>query len=87
MNECAYRSNCAFVNFYKEHKTNDSVDNLIDYYCRNGHQDDCIRKKLTDTFNRTVVPSAMMPDGMPLPGAKKENWSDEALNYRSLLTL
>ena len=38
---------------------------------------------LTDKFNVTVVPFSMMPDGLPLPGTLKENWSEEALNYRS----
>lgn len=86
MDECPILSGCPFVKYCEENDAVMSVKGFINLYCKSGKQDECIRKQLYDTFNRTVVPMAMMPNGSPLPGTSKENWSDEALNYRSLLS-
>lgn len=83
MNKCTDFETCSFVKHCNDNEVNSSVNQLLDDYCIEGHQEDCIRRKLTDTFNRTVVPSAMMPDGNALPGTSKENWPEEALNYRA----
>lgn len=85
MNECPLLSRCPFVKYCEDNDAVMSVKGFTSLYCKSEKQDECIRKRLSDTFNITVVPMTMMPNGLPLPGSIKENWSDEALNYRSLL--
>ena len=83
MNECPTINSCSFANSCMKTDPDNSVKELLNLYCKGDQHNDCVRKMLTDTFNVTVVPNSMMPNGLPLPGTFKENWSEEALNYRS----
>lgn len=42
---------------------------------------ECVRFKLSSKFGKGVVPANMMPNGYPLPGTTKEDWSEQAQMY------
>ena len=83
--DCVNLEKCPFVKYCEENDAGMSVRGFIHMYCRGDRQDQCIRKNLCDAFGRAVVPVDMMPNGLPLPGHKKDGWSEQALNHKVLL--
>ena len=85
MQDCPNLARCAFVKHCEENASSTSVKGFIHMYCKGPKQEECIRKQLCAKYNAQVVPVEMMPNGYPLPGSSKNDWSEEALNYRKLL--
>lgn len=85
MSDCVNLAGCPFVKYCNENDAGMSVNGFINMYCKTDKQDQCIRKRLCEKFSREVVPKTMMPNGMPIPGNDKDDWSEEAKNYRRLL--
>lgn len=87
MKECARINRCPLIEHCSQNKSSVSVsvDGMIRLYCRGTKQMHCIRKQLIEKFGETSVPHDMMPNGFPLPGANREKWSKEAINFRTLL--
>ncbi len=85
MSECVNLAACPFVKYCNEHDAETSVKGFITMYCKGDRKDSCIRLKLCTQFSKAVVPKTMMPNGLPLPGTNKDDWSEEAKNYRRVL--
>jgi len=85
MKECIYLATCPFVKYCNENNATTAVKGFIALYCKGEKIDKCIRKQLCEKFSRSVVPPDMIPNGLPLPGKTRANWSEQALNFRKLL--
>lgn len=85
MSVCENLSGCPFVAFCNKTDKSSSVNGFINMYCKGSRMDTCIRLRLCHQFDRTIVPKNMMPNGLPLPGTGKDDWSDQAINFRRLL--
>jgi hypothetical protein len=49
-------------------------------YCRGDKQAECIRKKISKTLGGPEkVPENMMPNGLPLPGTSRKDWSSAVM--------
>jgi len=84
-NECVNLAGCPFVKFCEANDNVTSVKGFILMYCKGDKQSSCVRKQLCEKFGKQVVPVDMMPNGFPLPGSTKENWSEQALDFRNAL--
>lgn len=84
MHNCPREKDCAFTHCDERFKLLPSIENFEMAYCH-GVEDDCIRYKLADKFGEVRVPSNMMPNGMPLPGTHRRDWTDTALHYKRYL--
>jgi len=87
MKECDRFKRCPLIDHCTENEetVSMSLDGMIRLYCCGSKQLYCIRKQLLVKFGETSVPKDMMPNGFPLPGANREKWSEEAINFRVLL--
>ena len=84
--ECIYLETCPFVKHCNENNAETSAQGFIHLYCKGNKLNDCVRKRLCEKFSREIVPKNMMPNGLPISGTAKEGWSEEAQNYRKLLS-
>ncbi len=87
MKECYRIKDCPLILHCSQNKksVSVSVDGMIRLYCQGSKQKHCIRKRLIEKFGEASVPYDMMPNGFPLPGAVREKWPKEAINFRALL--
>ncbi|WXR61015.1 hypothetical protein WG909_12040 [Peptostreptococcaceae bacterium AGR-M142] len=83
--ECKNLNGCSFVKYCNDKDKTNSVKGFINIYCKGSRMEECERFKLCNQFGKTVVPPNMMPNGYPLPGTNKDNWSKEALNCKNKL--
>lgn len=79
---CKNLSGCSFVNCCEQYSKSQSVNGFINMYCKGNRMGDCVRLKICDQLGKVLVPKNMMPNGLPLPGTGKDEWADEAVNYR-----
>lgn len=87
MKECVRFKECPLIDHCTENEDTVSVslEGMIRLYCCGSRQVYCVRKQLFMKFGETSVPDDMMPNGFPLPGASREKWPIEAINFRVLL--
>lgn len=87
MKECDRIGICPLIEHCSENAStvSVSVDGMIRLYCRGSKQQHCIRKQLIMKYGESSVPDDMMPNGFPLPGANRQKWSKEAINFRKIL--
>lgn len=85
MADCANLAGCPFVKYCNDNDAGMSVKGFVKMYCQSDKQTSCVRLRLCEKFSKSVVPKNMMPNGLSLPGTKKDDWSDEAKNYRKLI--
>jgi len=85
MSECKNLSGCGFVKYCEESQKDQSVNGFISIYCKGPRMADCVRLKLCNQFGKVVVPKNMMPNGFPIPGTSKGDWSAEASNFKAYL--
>lgn len=81
--ECPNLGICDFFIYANSDKEEESLNGFLKRYCLTDTQEKCIRKKLSIMFGRECVPSNMMPNGLPLPGTKKDGWDERAKNFRN----
>ncbi|MCH4889523.1 hypothetical protein EZV73_18220 [Acidaminobacter sp. JC074] len=80
MRKCTNEKECAFAHCDDRYKSLPSMALYETKYCK-GQSNECIRLKLTEKFGSLRVPSNMMPNGLPLPGTHRRDWSEVALKY------
>ncbi|MHA2252967.1 MAG: hypothetical protein ACXAD7_21570 [Candidatus Kariarchaeaceae archaeon] len=90
MVDCANLGGCNFFRTY----TNDAFRQLalkgfVNKYCKGDNQEKCVRKIICEQLgNSKFVPPNMMPNGFPLSGSTRDDWSDEVLylasNWRTM---
>jgi len=85
MGECPKLKFCEFFKYAKADSEEGSLNGFITRYCLTGMQENCIRNILSSKYQKEVVPSNMMPNGLPLPGTKKDGWDEKAKNYRNYI--
>jgi hypothetical protein len=83
--ECEFLEKCSFVAACNEMHKENAAKGFIASFCKGPKMEQCIRKQLCLKFGKSVVPKNMMPNGAALSGTDKNDWSDEALNYRKAL--
>lgn len=83
--ECKNFAACSFVGCCKEYHKETSVEGFVNIYCRGNRMNDCVRLKISSKYGKENVPKNMMPNGYPLPGTKKDDWSDVAKNFSSYI--
>ncbi len=85
MSECQNLSGCSFVNCCKEYSKADSVQGFINLYCKGNKMTQCVRRKIAMQIGKEHVPKNMMPNGLPLPGTSREDWTEQAIHFRSYI--
>ncbi len=80
MKNCSKEEKCTFAHCEKRYKMLSSMTLYKTKYCE-GESNECIRFKLAEKFGNVQVPSNMMPNGLPLPGTHRRDWSEVALKY------
>jgi len=80
MSVCKNLSGCSFVKCCEEYDKANSIQGFINMYCKGSRMNECVRLKLCNAYGKNVVPKNMMPNGYPLPGTSKADWSKEALH-------
>jgi hypothetical protein len=85
MGDCANLATCAFFQTYESDESKKlALQGFISRYCKGNEQENCVRKKVSRALGGPEkVPVNMMPNGVPLPGSDKSNWSPEV---RQILT-
>lgn len=81
MKECRNFKTCSFVNCDPSFHQLTSIDHYIEDYCHGEKVDNCIRLKIEDRLGSIHVPSNMMPNGLPLPGTHRRDWTEIALEF------
>lgn len=82
MKTCTEFSNCAFANCDNSYKVLQSLDHYISDYCNGDKHDTCIRIQIESKHGNLHVPTNMMPNGLPLPGTHRRDWTEIALEYK-----
>ncbi|MBN2795392.1 MAG: hypothetical protein JXR88_08315 [Clostridia bacterium] len=85
MTECEKLANCSFVSCCDAYERSTAAKGFVSMYCKGNRMNDCVRKKLSNTFGKDVVPKNMMPNGSPLPGTQTDDWDERALHFRRYL--
>jgi hypothetical protein len=82
MTECEKLATCAFFKEYESDENKKLVlGGFVKLYCKGDKQNECIRKKVSTMLGGPEkVPVNMMPDGHPLAGTNKEDWSKEVID-------
>lgn len=85
MSGCVKELNCAFVHCEEQFKVLPAIAVYEEKYCHGEEATNCIRFKLDEKFGKVQVPSNMMPNGLPLPGTHRRDWTISAINYKRYL--
>jgi len=82
MKLCPIEQDCAFTHCDEKYKLLPAMEVYETKYCNGSDASECIRFKLSDKFGKLQVPSNMMPNGLPLPGTHRRDWTTVALQYK-----
>lgn len=85
MKHCKFENDCAFTHLESNYKKLDSIKVYEHDFCHGSQQADCIRVQIQTEFGKVHVPSNMMPNGLPLPGTHRRDWTEIALQYKKHL--
>lgn len=85
MDKCTKFKDCAFTHSNNQYRKLQSIEHYIDDYCRSGKHGECVRFKIDVKHGTIHVPSNMMPNGLPLPGTHRRDWTDIALEHKKHL--
>ena len=79
MPDCANLATCSFFRKYEtDENLKIALQGFINRYCKGDMQDECVRKKVSKALGGPQkVPTNMMPNGMPLSGTSRDDWSAE----------
>jgi hypothetical protein len=79
MSDCANLSKCAFFKQYENLENKKlALRGFVRTFCKGDKQGECVRKKVSKALGGPdKVPLNMMPNGLPLAGTSKEEWSAE----------
>lgn len=81
MGLCPKEEQCAFMNCDEKYNILPAMAVHKTNYCESKNEL-CIRYKLSDKYGEIKVPSNMMPNGLPLPGTHRRDWTTVALQYQ-----
>ena len=78
MDECPNLSECNFFKMYESDESKHlALKGFISMFCKGAKQDQCIRKDISTALGGPQnVPPNMLPNGLPMAGTKKSNWSE-----------
>ncbi|MBN2436910.1 MAG: hypothetical protein JXK07_16745 [Spirochaetes bacterium] len=80
MEECKNLEKCNFFKTYEnDSKRKLSLEGFVYTYCRGEKMNECKRLKMCDALGKENVPKNMMPNGLPLSGTDKSDWSEKVL--------
>jgi hypothetical protein len=82
MTYCPKEEKCAFTHCDDQFKILASMSYYEKEFCHGSSQERCVRIKLENKFGKIHVPSNMMPNGLPLPGTHRRDWTSYAINYK-----
>jgi hypothetical protein len=82
MNTCIKFETCPFTHCDTQFKKLNSIDHYVEDYCNGEKHDHCVVFQIDTKFGHNQVPSNMMPNGLPLPGTHKRDWTEIALEYK-----
>lgn len=82
MKTCSKFETCAFTHASTEFKLLGTLDHYMSAYCHADDSSHCVRIQLEDKNGAIHVPSNMMPNGLPLPGTHRRDWTEVALEYK-----
>ncbi len=79
MEECLNMSSCNFFQMYESDESKHlALKGLISKFCRGEKQDKCKRKEISKALGGPKnVPQNMLPNGFPIRGTDKSNWSEK----------
>ena len=79
MGVCENLGTCEFFKTYeKEPDRQVALKGFVNIFCKGDKQDQCVRKKVSKALGGpNFVPINMMPNGIPLNGTTRDNWSDQ----------
>ncbi len=82
MNECQNLENCNFFKMFENDQSKHlALKGFVFMFCKGRKQNECVRKKISQILGGSqFVPPNMLPNGFPMAGTKKFNWSAEVLN-------
>lgn len=81
---CSKEVNCAFTNCDSRYKLLSGISLYEDKFCK-GQEKSCIRYRLDEKYGPVQVPTNMMPNGLPLPGTHRRDWTLVALEHKKYL--
>lgn len=81
MDECSNLSECNFFKMYENDKSKHlALKGFISMFCKGAKQGQCKRKDLSKTLGGPQnVPPNMLPNGLPMAGTNKSNWSKNVI--------
>lgn len=82
MTYCPKVEKCAFTHCDERFNLLSSMHYYETEFCHGPSQEKCVRIKLEKKFGSLHVPSNMMPNGLPLPGTHRRDWTINAINYK-----
>ena len=82
MRLCPKEQECAFMQCDEKYRLLPAIEGYEAKYCNGLDASECIRFKLSDKYGKVIVPSNMMPNGLPLPGTHRRDWTTTALQYK-----
>lgn len=79
--DCENIAGCAFFGeCEKDPRKRLALRGFINIYCKGEKQMTCIRKKVSKSLGGGhTVPCNMMPNGMPLHGTSRDEWSEDVI--------
>ena len=74
---CNLLDTCAFFEKYESDPSRQlPLKGFVLKYCKGGKQNQCVRHKIDHVLGHGNVPVNMMPNGFPLSGTSKQDWSE-----------
>lgn len=81
MDECLNMDKCNFFKMYEsDTRKHLALKGLISKFCSGEKQDKCVRKNVSKVLGGPEnVPENMLPNGYPIKGTDKANWSENVM--------
>jgi hypothetical protein len=77
---CKYLETCEF---FKKFESNSSrryaLSGFVNIYCKGDKREECVRMRVSKLLGMDKVPVNMMPNGYPISGTDKSEWSLEVI--------
>lgn len=80
--KCSKFESCSFTHCETNFKLLESIDHCVEDFCLTDDHGRCIRLQLEEKNGPLHVPTNMMPNGLPLPGTHRRDWTSIAIEYK-----
>ena len=79
--KCENHEICSFAQSASKLPANHAHKGYYNEYCTGENSPNCVRRKISNKYTGTLVPSNMLPDGTLMSGTDTSDWDPRAKEY------